>query len=188
MAYYDVGDYACDALGIGVSASKGGTKYIGIEVEPVMIARDGEWHEIGKKPQTRLVRLWLTEKTRERTISILREHFNFTGTSLTQLAIPETGVRLVLSCEHEESSNGKTYDKFDFPFVGGGMEFKSLPKDEIRALDNELADLLRPAYKQAPPPAKPPSRQMPPQHKAAMDAQEPVDSDAQPSGGDDVPF
>lgn len=157
MAYYDKGFYLCNVLGMAVTqVGKNETKCVAIEVEPIQIASGDAWVDHGKKVQTRVTRLFLTPKARERSIAILREKLNFTGNSLTQLAVTNETPQVILECTHETADSGKTFDRFEFPFEGGGgSEIKPLARDEIKALDAELSDLLRPAYTAPPAPAKP---------------------------------
>jgi hypothetical protein len=125
MAYYKDGrTYECEVIqqGFNESSAKKTSGFFLI-VKPIceVHPETGE-HVEDCLPYERTVQFWITEKTAERIITDLRK-LGFEGKAFIDLDPDRRGTysfvgqRIRVVCKHE-TSDGKTYDKFELPFLG----------------------------------------------------------------------
>lgn len=154
MAYFaDRTKYRCviKQQGFGRSSVKG-TPNFWLEVLPIAeVKSDGSGEFPLQNDYRRVVRLWITEKTAERTVEILRG-LGWPGGSWSDLD-PDSGsyhdlngVECTLECTHETNTEtGKTYDNFNFPAPGGSAATPENESSITRDLDNLYGAALKKA-------------------------------------------
>jgi len=112
VTYYAPGTYECEIVnhGIGVSDKKK-TPFIWLEVKPL---RTGDTAVAGE--YTRMVNLYLTEKTSKRVVEQLRS-LGWDGDSFRSLengSYSFAGTKAEFECSHEPY-DGKQYERWNFP-------------------------------------------------------------------------
>lgn len=148
--YKDGGKYLCEVVQQGFTESKNkGTLGFFLRFKPLLeIDKNDPTVSYESPNYERTIEMWITENTIDNHIRVLRG-LGFTGSSFRELD-PDNpshfsfvGNEIALLCRHQEY-DGKVYDKFEFPYTGGG---KTLPSDSKVAskLDNLFGRRLKSA-------------------------------------------
>ena len=167
MAYYGQGTYDCQITGQGMAESKEKkTPYFFLRFLPISL--NGEKiHE----DQEREVALWLTEKTIDRSIEVLRQ-LGWNGDSFKELepggGVILKGLHCKIRCEHEQV-DANVWERWQFPFAGQATEHKAGLSKKLDAL---FGKSLKKTAGTAKPVAKP----------------EPAEVATEVAGDDEIPF
>ena len=146
MAFYEEGLYDCEIRSQVFSQNAKGTEYFGLSIYPTFRLKDGQ--QISQDgPYERTVCLWTNSPENvERTIKQLTETLGWDGVGGFQSLCPDkkghfsfAGTMVELRCVHNEGTDGKVYDHFQFPRLEGG---KRSPEN-----DSEIAKRLDRLYK-----------------------------------------
>ena len=130
---YDTGKYLCEVIGQGFGElpNEKKTPYFFLEVKPLGLINPGDpkGDLIYCNDFPRTANMFLTEDAIPYTVDRLRS-LGWSGTSFKEIEPTGShsfvGQQIELICSHRESG-GKTYDKFDFPPLGGGKSAESDP-------------------------------------------------------------
>ena len=145
MAFYEEGLYDCEIRSQVFAQNAKGTEYFGLSIFPTYRLKDGQ--QIAQDgPYERTVCLWTNSPENvERTIKQLKA-LGWDGVGGFQSLCPDAkghfsvvGTMVELRCVHNEGTDGKVYDHFQFPRLEGG---KRSPEN-----DSEIAKRLDRLYK-----------------------------------------
>ena len=199
MATYDTGKYLCEVIGQGFGElpNEKKTPYFFLEVKPLGLINpsdpDGALLYCDDFPRT--ANMFLTEAATPYTIDRLRS-LGWNGTSFKDIEPTGShsfaGQRIELVCTHDTKGD-KTYDRFDFPMMGGGASAESDPSiaRKMDALYGKALQTTMPASapQQAPAAEEPPA-ETPETAPAAEPVAEPVAAAAGDGteDADNIPF
>lgn len=188
MASYDEGDYIVDVLAQRFVDSKS-SDAVGLQFDIKPLGRidpqTGDEENLIACPNwDRRATMWFTDKTVEKNIAKLRK-LGFDRANFVDLDPNRQGhysfvnARLRMTCKHEPGTGdnaGKTFDKWEFPYEGGGLKPVEASAKAPTKLDNLFGKMLKQTATAKPAAKSAPTKQTVPQ-----------DFDGEP-GGEDIPF
>lgn len=183
MPHYQPGRYRCVIEGQGFGESKvKKTLYFYLRFRPVMLIHSPDDEEPLQSEYQRDVVLYLTDNTVDTAIGHLRD-LGWEGTNWVELD-PENpnffdfeGTDVVLSCDHEQNGD-KVYERWQFPFSGGGFEHQK-EADTIRRINAMFGKALKKAS---------PAKKKSPVKRREELPEPPEEAYSEYGGGDTIPF
>jgi hypothetical protein len=142
MAFYEEGLYDCEIRSQVFAQNAKGTEYFGLSIFPKDRLKDDQ--RISQDgPYERTVCLWTNSPENvERTVKQLKDTLNWDGTGGFSGLCPDAkghcsfvGTMVELRCFHNEGTDGKVYDHFQFPRLSAGSRSPENDSEIAKRLD-----------------------------------------------------